>query len=128
MVHTFPGNSGRPSDDSFIGRLLARSKPHPDSFVCGVRVRDGAVAGERRKWSYRRSAVDRLVSEGVVTLNHGDDVALRLRLSPEAVAPTGLDLRDNWIVFAATETATGAELLITLDSAEIDRIPGLDEL
>jgi hypothetical protein len=126
MANGIPSNSIRPAAGSLIDRLMNRAAGHPGSFVCGVRVVTGEVAGESRNWRYRSSAVDRLVSDGIVTLNHGTDVVLRLRIASGEVANTAeLRLRTNWVVRSAQEQTSGAQVLVTFDGAELDRLPSL---
>ena len=117
------GNSWRPASGSLLGRWLARGVRHPDAFVCGVRVLSGVVPGEGERWRYRRSAVDRLVSAGVITLNHGSQVVLRLRLDvAEDQLATPARTRPGHVVRSAVEQTTGARVAISADVGDIDRL------
>jgi hypothetical protein len=116
-----PGNSQRPSPGSLLARWLDRARAHPDSFVCGVRVVDGALAGEGSRWRYRRSAVDRLVVDGVIELNHGSDVVLRIRFDEDEVADVSdLRLRPGYVVRSGVEQTSAARVLITCDEGQVD--------
>ena len=123
MVNSLPGNSGRPAAGSLIDRWLARHAVHPDSFECGVLVVSGSVIGEGPRWQYRRSALDRLVLGGVVTINHGITTVLRLRFERvEVINDRSPGRRPGFLVRAATEQGTGARLLIGLDSLGAERL------
>lgn len=76
-------NAARPSPGSWLAAYLDRHDGQRDTFLCGLRVLSGAVAGETHRWRYRRSAIDALVLDGVHTLHHGSDVTLRLRVDAQ---------------------------------------------
>jgi hypothetical protein len=118
--------SWRPSPGSLIGRWFA-DRPHPDSFDCGVRVVSGVVAGERSRWSYRRSAVDALSEyDAGVILHHGTKVTLRLALSepplPRAASPSA---KLNYAVIRAVDSDTQADVEVSCSVNQLFRF-GLD--
>lgn len=126
MVDGIPGNSPVPASGSLLATWLERLTPHPDSFVCGVRVRDGALRGERARWRYRRSAVDRLVLGGVVTLYHGK-VRLRVRFAGPVGDARPLGVRPGYVVWAGTEQSSGAKILVTFPVGQTHRFPAESE-
>jgi hypothetical protein len=101
--------SWRPPQDSLIGRWFA-DQPHPESFDCGVRVVSGIVAGERSRWTYRRSAVDPLSEYDVgVILHHGTKVTLRLALAePPIVQAASPSAKLDYAVIRAVDADTQA--------------------
>ena len=118
--------SWRPSPGSLIGRWFA-DRPHPDSFDCGVRVVSGLVAGERSRWSYRRSAVDPLSEYDVrVTLRHGTKVTLRLALAEpplrQAASPSA---KLDYAVIRAVDSDTHADVEVSCSVNQLFRF-GLD--
>ena len=106
--------SWRPPPDSLIGRWLY-ARPHPDSFDCGVRVVSGAVAGERSRWAFRRSAVDPLTECDVgVVLHHGTKVTLRLVLADPPLMPgPGPSARIGYAVIRAVVRDTDADVEVS---------------
>jgi len=105
--------SWRPPPDSLIGRWFA-DRPHHDSFDCGVRVVSGTVAGERSRWTFRRSAVDALLDDVAVVLHHGRKVTLRLALAdPPLVPGAGSPARLDYAVIRAQDRPTGAQVEVS---------------
>ena len=118
--------SWRSSPGSLIGRWFA-DRPHPDSFDCGVRVVSGVVAGERSRWSYRRSAVDPLSEYEVgVTLHHGTKVTLRLALAePPLLHADSPSAKLDYVVFRAVDSDTQADVEVSCSVNQLFRF-GLD--
>jgi hypothetical protein len=118
--------SWRPSPGSLIGRWFA-DRPHPDSFDCGVRVVSGVVAGERSRWSYRRSAVDPLSEHDVgVILHHGGKVTLRLALAePPLLRAANPSAKLDYAVIRAVDSDTQADLEVSCSVNQLFRF-GLD--
>ncbi len=81
------------------------------------------LPGESGRWSYRRSAVDPLVHDDVVTLTHGT-VALRLRFTGESHPRSGA-VRALHRVWPAAEVTTGASVEVAADAGEAVRF-GVD--
>jgi hypothetical protein len=109
-----PSNSRRPSPGSWISSWLLQRR-HPDAFGCGVRVVEGAVAGESSRWRFRDSAIDRHASGEVIALNHGSKVSLRLRVGE----PLDLRTRPNHVVLSAVEVTAGALVQISVPLGEL---------
>jgi hypothetical protein len=118
--------SWRPSPGSLIGRWLA-DRPHRDSFDCGVRVLSGVLAGERSRWSYRRSAVDPLSEyDAGVILHHGTKVILRLALAePPLRQAAGLSAKLDYAVIRAVDSDTQADVEVSCSVNQLFRF-GLD--
>jgi hypothetical protein len=115
-----------PLPDTVLGRWLAAREAHPESFVCGVRVRSGAVAGEGPAWQFRRSAADPLITDGVVALNHGPKQVLQLRPAADPFGPQPQHpARPGHLIFAAVEQRSQAEVEVSVDVRELARF-GLD--
>jgi hypothetical protein len=128
MTGAFPSNAARSSPGSWLRTWLERQKRHPDAFDCGVRVQDGAVHGETARWRYRTSAVDQLVSQGIVTLHHGTRITLRLRIGSEPFRhEQGPRPRRGHVVLAAVDAQSGARLQVSFPPAELVRF-GVDVL
>ena len=123
MVGAFSSNARRPSTGSWIDNWLKRQKPHADSFDCGVRVLTGDVAGERSRWRFTVSAVDRHAPAGIVVLRRSATSALHLRVADDVSVSVGA--RPHHVVFAATEADTRAEVEISVPLAELVRF-GID--
>jgi hypothetical protein len=122
MVNSFPFSAARPAPGSVLHRWLRHHAVHPDSFDCGVRVIDGHLVGEGRRWRYRRSAVDPLITDGVRTLNHGTKVRLRLILDTDAFRDRTVGgTRVGHAVLAAVESGSGARVQISVPVSELDR-------
>jgi hypothetical protein len=118
--------SWRPSPGSLIGRWFA-DRPHPDSFDCGVRVVSGVIAGERSRWTYRRSAVDPLSEYDVgVVLHHGTKVTLRLALAePPLIPAAGTSAKLDYAVIRAVDADTRAGVEVSCAVNQLFRF-GLD--
>jgi hypothetical protein len=118
--------SWRPPPDSLIGRWFAERR-HPDSFDCGVRVTSGVVAGERSRWTYRRSAVDPPSEYDVgVILHHGTKVTLRLTLAdPPLVQAASPSAKLDYAVIRAVDAATQAGVEVCCAVNQLFRF-GLD--
>jgi hypothetical protein len=128
MTGAFPSNAARSSPGSWLHTWLERQKRHPDTFDCGVRVRDGSVNGETARWRYRTSAVDQRVSDGIVTLRHGTKITLRLRIDDDPFwHGEGPRPRHGHAVLAAVDAESGAQLLVSVPPAELVRF-GVDLL
>jgi len=109
-----------------LANWLARQRPHPDSFDCGVRTVDGTVPGESHRWRYRRSAVDRLRLGDVVTLHHGTKDTVQLRMDAEPYwQGSGPRPRQGLIVLVGTVVGSGARLLVAVPPGEVVRF-GVD--
>ena len=125
MLGGFPSNAANPSPGSWLDAWLHRRSRHRDEFRCGVRVVDGQqLAGESSRWTYRRSAVDPLASDGWITLWHGTGRALHLAIDPDAAA-AGTDVRWRHVVLSAVERGSGARLELSVPIDEASRF-GLD--
>jgi hypothetical protein len=109
-----------------LGRWLAGREAHPESFVCGIRVVEGALTGEKASWQFRRSAADPLIAGGIVALNHGPKQLLRVRPDqpPFGPQPQNPD-RPGHLIFTAVEQASRARLEVSVDPGELARF-GLD--
>jgi hypothetical protein len=94
------------SPNSLLGRWLERRRRHPGEIDCAIRVVSGTVEGESARWSYRRSAFDPLVVDGVRVFVHGT-TRLRLRFGDE-VGVSGHGVRPRHVVLDAAEADTGA--------------------
>jgi hypothetical protein len=126
MVGSFAPNAGRPSPGSWLANWLERQRPHPDSFVCGVRTIDGTVPGQSQRWRYRRSAVDRLRVGDVLTLHHGAKDTLRLRMDAEPYWPgSGPRPRPGLTVLVATVVGSGARVMVAVPPGQAVRF-GVD--
>jgi hypothetical protein len=110
----FPSNAAKPPSGSWLDRWLQARRPHPQSFLCGVRVVDGAIAGERTRWRYRDSAIDPH-GEGRIVLNHGPDVTLRL---DEASLQPGVRTRPGDVVLLSVDVTTGATVQLSVPLGE----------
>jgi hypothetical protein len=121
VVNSF-SSKGKRLFHSSVPKWLNREPHHPDSFQCGVRVVEGQIGGEGRRWKYRQSAVDRLIVDQVVTLTHGVGHVLRLRVAAEwAPHPDQAGLRVSYAVFRAVEQTSGAMLEITVSQDDLER-------
>ena len=116
MVNALPPNWLTPGEGTLLARLGGRRpgarNRHPDEFACAVRVVAGSVPGETSRWSYRRSAVDRLRTDhaqSTVHLRHGR-VVLRLTVTGDPRPAPGL--RRNHVAWPATDSRTGATVEI----------------
>jgi hypothetical protein len=118
MAGWLSNNSTRSSPGSWLHRRLAARARHPETFDCGVRVVAGTVGGEGPRWRYRVSAVDPLVADGVVTLHHGPNVALRLLVEP---VPAGHGPRPGYRQLRAVEQQSGAQVRVSVDVGELGR-------
>jgi hypothetical protein len=128
MTGAFPSNAARSSPGSWLHTWLEKQKRHPDTFDCGVRVRDDSVNGGTARWRYRTSAVDQLVSDGIVTLHHGTKITLRLRIDDDPFwHGEGSRPRHGHAVLAAVDAESGARLLVSVPPAELARF-GVDLL
>jgi hypothetical protein len=126
MAGSFSPNAGRPSPGSWLANWLDRQRSHPDTFNCGVRTVDGAVPGESGRWKYRRSAVDRLRLDDVVTLHHGTKDTLRLRMDADPYwQGSGPRPRQGLIMLVATVVDSGARLVVAVPPGEVVRF-GVD--
>lgn len=114
MGFGLPGNSTRAASGSLLATWFAPQ--HPDSFVCGVRVVAGQLTDEGGRWRYRRSAVDPLVVDGLVTLKHGRRAVLRLRLADDELPAA----RPGFVTHAALEEVSGAQLLVTFPLGRLE--------
>ena len=94
------------------------------TFLCGVRIVSGHLAGETRRWTFRQSAADELVTDGVVTIQHGTRSRLRLRLTSHEVAP---GRRPHHAIVTASELDSAAVLEVSLPAGELVRF-GIDGL
>lgn len=122
MVSAMPDGWRKSSPGSLLATLSARRARHPDEFACGVRVVEGTVPGESRRWSYRPSAVDPLVpDDGAVGLNHGSTTRLRLRFTG-AGRRGSPPVRPHHVVWPATELGSGARVEVAADPGEADRL------
>ena len=121
MVQSFRSNAWRPSPGSWLANWL-NARPHPDSFICGVLVRDSGRGGKTGRWQYRRSAVDRLLVGEVVTLNHGTKDRLRLRIDPDPYSAEPRPRpRPGLTVLVGTVVDSGARVLIAVPPGEVAR-------
>jgi hypothetical protein len=118
MVNSVPANWGKGSPTGWLQKRRARRARHPETFDCGVRVIDGALAGESDRWRYRISAADPLIAEGVVALNHGPDVTLRLVVDP---VPSGAGRRPGHLRLTAVERGSGARVELSVSADELER-------
>ena len=97
------------------GQADGSSRTASDAFDCGVRVVQGEIAGEGRRWTYRTSALDPLVTNGVVTLNHGPKVALRLSVADlEPGASSGAGVRPFHQLLDVVDLETGARVQLSV--------------
>jgi hypothetical protein len=112
------------SEGSWLSRVLG-PKPHPDSFVCGMRVLEGTVVNEKQRWQYRRSGVDQLIQDGVVTLHHGTGRTVRLRIDDGDW--TGAAPRSGFVPVPAVDVDGGARVLLAIPAVELTRF-GIDAL
>ena len=123
MVNSVPEGWIRP----LLARRKARRTRHPSEFACAVRVIEGVVPGESSKWSYRRSAVDRLVVQDpdtlspIITLTHGAGVRLTIRFTGSE-SPGAPPIQPHHKVWEAIETTTGAHIEVAADPFEADRL------
>jgi len=121
MVQSFRSNAWRPSPGSWLANWL-NARPHPDSFVCGVLVRDGGRRRKTGRWQYRQSAVDPLRVGDVVTLSHGTKDRLRLRIDPDPFgAETRPRPRPGLAVLVGTVIESGERVLIAVPPGEVAR-------
>jgi len=114
-------NAMRPNTGSVLQRWLAGRAPHPDAFDCGVRVITGSVPGERSRWTFRTSAVDPFVQDGIITLRHGQT---QLRLVIDDVTPDDLAphaARPAHVIVPATEHDTQARVQVSVGLGELNR-------
>ena len=122
MVGSFSGNTGRPAAGSFLSNWLAKRSPHPDSFDCGIRVVSGVMDGGSARWRYQRSAVDRLILDGIVTVHHGTQQVLQLQIDATSVDLRGeAGARPGYAVLSATEQRTGAQVRVSVDPGHLER-------
>ena len=113
----------RPSAGSWLDRWLNRHARHPETFLCGVRVVEGRLPGESAWWRHHRSAVDPLIAAGVVTLNHGPRVVLRLRPDPASLRAGGP--HPGSVTMDAVEQGSNAHVQLSFDPGELARFdPG----
>lgn len=54
-------NASRAGVGSWLGRRREQQARKGSTFLCGVRVVSGSVAGESRHWRFRQSAADEYV-------------------------------------------------------------------
>ena len=118
MVSAFRPNASKPSPGSWLDKQLSKRARHPDEFDCGVRVLEGAVARQGRRWRFRRSAVDLLITDGWVTLQHGLKSTLHLSVDPTADGPGP---RPGHVVLRAVERDSGAVLQLSVDRGVVER-------
>jgi hypothetical protein len=125
MVGSFSSYVRGPAPGSLLHRWLAAHRQHPDSFDCGVRVIAGSVAGEGRRWRYRRSALDPLMTDGVRALNHGTKVRLYLMLAAGPFVVGAHATRPGHVLLSAAEVGSSAQLQLSVPVGELERF-GLD--
>ena len=119
-------NSFKPAEGSWLDRIFG-SRPHPDSFVCGLRVLDGTVASESARWKYRSSAVDGLLGDGIVTLHHGTGNTLRLRMDSDPTWDgSGPGPRTGYRVMSASVAGSDARVLLAVPAFHLFRF-GVDD-
>lgn len=119
-------NAGRPASGSLLAGWLRRVRPHPDTFVCGFRWADGEP-GTRQGWRYRRSWVDPLHDGDVLSMRHGDEDGMRIRLDedPWWNGP-GPAPRHGLAVLSGRSVDTGVRILLAVPPGELIRL-GIDD-
>ena len=127
MVQSFP-NAWRPSPGSWLANWSDRQRPHPDSFICGIRMLGDGRHGRAGRWQYRRSAVDQLTAGDVLRLYHGTKVTLRLRMDADPHwGGAGPRPRPGLAVLSGSVVDGGMRLLLAVPLGEVVRFGVADQ-
>jgi hypothetical protein len=111
-----------PAPGSLVERWRRKHAANPDIFECSVRVLQGRVEHEGRRWRRRRSAVDPLSLDGAIALNHGEQSRLRLIIEPDPFADRLVRRRGTGdVVFCAIERETNALVQVSVRGGELLR-------